>query len=154
MLCCPPICPACPSYPSFPPQAGDAHFEAAYGLIQEAVAHMSAEESAKEIKQMKPTVSGWCLLCLLGRGWRLAGLPAVPACLWSFVLLGWLLHRCLGLSTVAALVTSKLRAASEQAPDLLCLLCLLCCACCGCRLSRTPMTPTARPPSSSPCSST
>jgi hypothetical protein len=51
----PPVLPAPPNLASC--QAGDAHFEAAYKLIQEAVAHMSAEESAKEIKQMKPTVS-------------------------------------------------------------------------------------------------
>lgn len=39
-------------------QAAEPLFEAAYTMIGKAVENMSEEEQAKEIKQMKPTVSG------------------------------------------------------------------------------------------------
>lgn len=47
---------AAPARP--PAQAAEAGFAEAYRQIQAAMEHMSAEEAAKEIKPMKPTV-GW-----------------------------------------------------------------------------------------------
>lgn len=39
-------------------QAAESLFASAYSHIESAVAHMSEEEQAKEIKAMKPTVGG------------------------------------------------------------------------------------------------
>ena len=49
--------PAAASHPSVA-QAAEAEFEVAYGWITTAMEHMSAEDQAKEVKPMKPTVRG------------------------------------------------------------------------------------------------
>lgn len=55
---CPSHPPSAACLPSPPLQAAEKPFLEVYKQIEAAVAHMSAEEAAKEIRQMKPTV-GW-----------------------------------------------------------------------------------------------